>query len=166
MAEIIVPACIVGGCLLFCCCASAPSKKPESSSTTGRRIVTLTAAPNLERPPRPVPGPILQSVGAQNQRRQENVRRPYREVVQLRTRLQPSEVCPQISDPPSYDEVVLNPRNVEGNEVRPHGSCSYASRPPSYATANRNERNGVYCINLPPGDSRSQILVFTNEDRP
>ena len=58
---------------------------------------------------------------------------------------------PHTSHPPSYDEVILNPLQLEGNEVGPHGIFSHA--PPSYETADWNERNGVYYVNLPAEDS-------------
>jgi hypothetical protein len=139
-------------CCICCYNLARSLQNPESLSTMQR-------VPNLERPPRSIPEPILQSVVLRNQGRQEhNHSSSYDQVIQRRIQQHESEVCRRISDPPSYDEVILNPLQLGGSEIRPHGSCSnnvrpYISPPPSYATANLNERNAVYYVNLRPEDS-------------
>ena len=130
--------------VLRCCykvCAEILRKPNNSTTEPGEGgIVSSTNTSNPE-PPSPVPGPILESVVVQEQISEGNDRLPsYGQVIENRTRLKQSEVCPQILDPPSYDEVIV--KLLVESEVFPRGNCWYA--PPSYETAVRNERNGVY----------------------
>jgi hypothetical protein len=110
--------------LLMCCClyCNGKNEKENYSSTNldQGRIVNSTGNSNPGRPQGPAPEPILESVVVKE------------------------EISEDKDHPPAYDEVILNPLQLEGSEAYLHG-ISHA--PPSNETDARNELKDIDIIN-------------------
>jgi hypothetical protein len=126
---------IMNGCFLLylilqCCCVCGKEEnKKENISSTNLDEGTVDSSTEIydpELPPIPDLEPILESVVVQDQISEGN------------------------NHPPAYDEVLLNPLQLEGSEAYLHG-ISHA--PPSNETDARNELKDIDIINdLPKTD--------------